>query len=380
MTATALDPARILIVNPFGIGDVLFTTPLIRAVREAFPESWIAYLCNRRTERILRASPHLNDIFVYEKDELLEVWRASRWDGLRQTAALLRRIRQARITLAVDISLGERYSFLLMLLGVPRRVGFDYRRRGRFLTERMAINGYHGDHVVEHYRRFLRFIGVRLLDVDLELQLAPQDDRWAEAWLRARGLDRGALLVGLVPAGGVSWGIDAPYRRWGLDRFAAVGDTLVERHGATVLLFGETADAPLCGSVAAQMRHPVIDVSGQTSLGQFVGLISRLALVVCNDGGPLHLAVSRGVRTVSIFGPVDPEVYGPYAFRERHRVVTTPLPCRPCYHQFRLPPCPYNRACLNEISVEEVLAAVDDVLAAPHRATQDLAADTGAAS
>ncbi len=353
---------RILIINPFGIGDVLFTTPLIRALRQAFPDSRIGYLCNRRTERTLQDNPHLDELFIYEKDELVRLWRASWWQGVAYAARLVRRLRQARFDLVIDLSLGERYSFLVKLLGVRRRIGFDYRRRGRFLTQRLEIDGYHDAHVVDYYDRLLRFMGIRTADASLELHVNVADERWALGWIRARRLQDVRLLVGIVPAGGVSWGIDAPFRRWGLERFAAVGDALIERHDATVVLFGEATDVALCQTVGRLMRHPVIDLSGQTTFGQFVSLLSRLGLVICNDGGPLHLAVSQGVRTVSIFGPVDPQVYGPYGSPGRHRVVTKPLPCRPCYHRFRLPPCPYNRACLNELSVEDVLASIEDTM------------------
>ena len=111
-------------------------------------------------------------------------------------------------------------------------------------------------------------------------------------------------------------------------------------------------------------RHPVIDLSGQTTLEQFVALLARLELVICNDGGPLHLAVSQRVKTVSIFGPVDPAVYGPHTQEpEWHRVVCQPhLLCRPCYHQFRLPPCPYERACLTTIEPTQVLEACVSLL------------------
>ena len=102
-------PSRILIVNPFGIGDVLFTTPLVRAVRNAFPNSVIGYLCNRRTEPILTTNPHVNEVFVYEKDELQREWRRSRRHGLRYLTSLLVRIRQARFDWVLDLSLGERY-------------------------------------------------------------------------------------------------------------------------------------------------------------------------------------------------------------------------------------------------------------------------------
>jgi len=357
-------PARILIVNPFGIGDVLFTTPLVRAVRRAFPSSRLYYLCNRRTEMILRNNPHLDRLFVYEKDELIARWRASPRQGLREVGRLFRRLRQERFDLVIDLSLGERYSFLLQLFGVPRRIGFNYRRRAQFLSDALRIDGYHDVHVVDYHRRLLRFMGIRLLEDSLELEPPEHDQRWAAEWLQSRGLGRGRFLVGIVPAGGVSWGISAPFRRWNAEGFAAVGDWLIERHGAQVLLFGEAADRAICRTVARLMRHPTLDVSCQTTLGQFVGLLGRLDLVICNDGGPLHLAVTQGVKTVSIFGPVDPNVYGPYPPGPRHRVVYRPdLACRPCYRQFRLPPCPYERACLRELDAEAVMEACDDVLA-----------------
>ncbi len=354
------DPERILIVNPFGIGDVLFTTPLVRAIRRAFPESHLGYLCNRRTERILNDSPHLDELFIYEKDELVELWRTSRWRCLQQLGALIQRVRRARFDLVVDLSLGERYSFLLAVLGIRRRLGFNYRNRGRFLTESLPIDGYHDDHVVEYYRRLLHFFGIRLLDGSLELCVSDEERRWAHQWLAERRLaDSGRPVIGIIPAGGVSWGVDAPFRRWSFEGFAAVGDALAERYGAHVILFGEVKDAALCATVARLMQYPAIDVSGQTTLKQFVSLLARLDLVICNDGGPLHLAVSQKVKTVSIFGPVDPRVYGPYPKDEmKHWVIRkAELPCRPCYHQFKLPPCPYERACLMAIEPDEVVAA-----------------------
>jgi ADP-heptose:LPS heptosyltransferase len=195
------------------------------------------------------------------------------------------------------------------------------------------------------------------------------DEAWADAWLRERGLSRRRPLVGLVPAGGVSWGIDAPFRRWSTRGFAAVGDALAARHGAAVLLLGEASDRAVCGEVAGLMSHPAIDLSGQTTLGQFVSLLGRLELVVCNDGGPLHLAVGRGVKTVSVFGPVDAAVYGPYPRDERHQVVKTEgLPCQPCYHRFRLPPCPYERACLTGVEPQQVIDACAQALGEAPRA------------
>ncbi len=358
-------PSRILIVNPFGIGDVLFTTPLLRAVRKAFPKSCIGYLCNRRTERVLRDNPHIDELFVYEKDDFIHLWQTSKYAGLKYLTNLLRLIRRFRCDWVVDLSLGERYSFLLMLMGVKRRVGFNFRGRGRFLTDSFPIDGYQDDHVAEHYRRLLAFLGINMIDAALEFPVAQEDEQWVGQWLKKRGLTSGELLVGIVPAGGVSWGINASFRRWSFEGFAKVADALIEQHGARVLLFGESSDSDACAGVSRLMHHPAIDVSGQTSLGQFVSFLGRLGLVVCNDGGPLHLAVSQRVKTVSVFGPVDPAVYGPYdpGNHTLHQTVfSDELLCRPCYSRFRLPPCPYERACLTTISAEDVLSACEQVL------------------
>lgn len=360
----ASNPKRILIINPFGIGDVLFTTPIIRAVRQAFPGCFLGYLCNQRTERVLRDNPHINELFIYEKDEVIRLWHSSKGRCLGHLGGLLRRLHSQRFDLVIDLSLGERYSFFLRLFGVPRLMGFNFRHRGRFLNEAYPIDGYQGEHVVEHYRRLLGFLGIRMVDVQLELALAAEDERWVDGWLSARGICPEELLVGIVPAGGASWGIDAPFRRWSFEGFAAVGDVLIERFGARVLLFGEPADVPVCATVARLMKKPPVDVSGQTNLAQFISFLSRLKLVICNDGGPLHLAVSQRVPTVSIFGPVDPNVYGPYAPNgPGHRVIARQeLFCRPCYHQFRLPPCPYERSCLTGIEPADVLAQCESIL------------------
>ena len=362
-----MPPRRLLIVNPFGIGDVLFSTPLVRAVRRAFPDVYLAYLCNRRTEDILRHNAHLDELFVYEKDDLIALWRQSKRLGLRALASLLRQIRRRRFDMAVDLSLGDRYSFLLAVLGVPRRIGFGFRRRGHFLTHRVAIEGYQDRHVVEYYATLLEWIGIRLLDAQLELTTRGEDRLTVEQRLAQLGCQAERRVIGLIPAGGISWGLQAHFRRWSKEGFIQVGRALRQQHEATILVFGEAGDREVCADITTAIGNSAVDLSGQTTLGEFVSFIARCDLVISNDGGPIHIAASQGVRTVSIFGPVDPQVYGPYPKTPNHRVVRKDnLPCRPCYHRFKLPPCPYERACLTQIEPAEVLEACEEVLASEH--------------
>ncbi len=359
-----MTPRRILIVNPFGIGDVLFSTPLIRAMRRAFPKAYLAYLGNRRTEEILRRNAHLDELFIYEKDEVVALWNRNKLHALRLMASLFRQIRRGRFDVAIDLSLGERYSFLLALFGVPRRIGFDFRRRGRFLSHRLVVNGFQDRHVVEYYTELLGMLGIRQRDHALELAISEDDRQDAQQRLRVRGIRAGQRLIGLVPAGGVSWGLQANFRRWSKEGFIQVGRALSRQPDTVLLIFGEPQDHAVCAQIAQAIGTKAVDVSGQTTLGQFISLVARCELVVTNDGGPVHIAASQGVRTVSIFGPVDAQVYGPYPRTPGHRVVyREDLPCRPCYHQFKLPPCPYERACLTTISADDVLEACEAALA-----------------
>jgi len=105
------------------------------------------------------------------------------------------------------------------------------------------------------------------------------------------------------------------------------------------------------------MRNKPIDLTGKTGLEILPGIIKNCNLVITNDGGPMHMAVALGVKTVSIFGPVSELVYGPFPSLNKHVVLKWDMACRPCYKNFRLPICDKDRECLKQVSVDEVFAA-----------------------
>jgi ADP-heptose:LPS heptosyltransferase len=108
------------------------------------------------------------------------------------------------------------------------------------------------------------------------------------------------------------------------------------------------------------MNNSVVSLVGNTTIGQYLALLSRCHLVVMNDGGPLHMAVAAGTKTVSLIGPVDEHVYGPYPVNG-HQIVTTPIACRPCYRQFRRADCEHI-GCLAQIQVDDVFKKAENIL------------------
>lgn len=355
---------RILVGNPFGIGDVLFSLPLVRALRRAFPGGFLGFLCNGRTEELVAGWPELNWHRRFEKDEFRRVWARSRRQGMQMLLGLVDEVRRERFDLFLDLSLGWHYGLAAALAGIRRRVGFDFRRRGRFLTRRMPLTGFDQQPVPEYYLDLLPLAGIsRAAPPDGPLTLSAEVERRVDRCWADLALPRDRKIVTLVPGGGTSWGRDASYKHWPAERFAQVGDSLASRHGAQVVVVGDQQEEPICRQVAERMQQkPKLGVQFP-SLLLLAGLLKRSDVVIGNDGGTLHLASAVGARTVSIFGPVDGSVYGPYPARPIHRVVSLGLACRPCYRSFRFPPCPWDNRCLKELGVEPVLKAADALLA-----------------
>jgi len=362
MTTKENNFKKVLVINPFGIGDVLFTTPVVRNLRQSRPGVYIAYLCNIRTAKILEANSNIDKIFVFEKDYFRQIGRESKIKCLKEFSNLLNSVKKEGFDAAIDLSLGKYYSFFCWLIGIKKRIGFNYKNRGVFLTDKINIDGYQTKHVVEYYLDLLKFLNIDYKNNRLDLFIPDDIKDWSERFLKERGVNNNDTLVAMVPGGGASWGKDASIKQWPADKFASVASKLSEESKVKILVMGDLKDQESCSRVVNRSKNSTIDCCGKTDIMQFSALLARTKLVIANDGGPLHLAVASGVKTVSIFGPVDDRVYGPYPRSQNHKVIKTTLPCQPCYQKFKLLPCDNNRQCLREVREEEVFQAAKELL------------------
>lgn len=354
---------RILIVNPFGIGDVLFTVPVIKALKENFKDASIGYLCNARTKDIIETNPSIDKLFVYEKDEYRKLWKSSKVACIKKSLGLVKEIKDARYDVALDYSLAPEMGIFLWLCGIKQRIGFNYKNRGRFLTQKVLMKGYKEKHVIDYYLELLTSLGIKpISEPKLELFLKDEDVKWAKEFLKDNGVVEGARVVGIVPGGGESWGVDAKYRLWDEKNFAKLADHIVERYKCSLILLGGPSEVERCSRVIRMMKAKPISACGKTSLRQYAALMKLCSVVISNDGGPLHTAVAVGARTISLFGPVDTKVYGPYSKdRDRHVIITAGLSCQPCYKDFKLKKCE-KPLCMEAIDVNDVIKVIDSLL------------------
>ncbi|MDD5431415.1 MAG: glycosyltransferase family 9 protein [Candidatus Omnitrophica bacterium] len=354
---------KFLIINPFGIGDVLFTTPIISNIKDAYPDSLIGYWCNERVKGILEPNPKIDRIFALSRGDLKKIFQKNFFVGISKALKLFSQIRKERFDVSIDCSLDHRYGLVSKLAGIRQRLGYNYKNRGRFLTKKIDLSGYSAKHVVEYYLDLLRFIGINPKRVNLELALSSKDKIKADKLLNDYGVGLKDLIVVIAPGAGASWGVDASFKHWPQKNFAQLADLVMEKYSVKVLILGDEPESTISQNITSLMRNKPVDLTGKTDLGVLAAIIDRSDFLIANDGGPLHMGVALNKKTLSFYGPVSPLIYGPYPPNDnRHIVLKSKLNCVPCYHNFRLSECKNNKECLEDISVNEAFEAAARLL------------------
>jgi lipopolysaccharide heptosyltransferase II len=350
-------PRSLLLIRPDHLGDMLFLTPALHALRTALPHMRITLLAGPWGAGVIKDSTDLNEIITCQfpgferraKGDLLAPYRL-----LQQTARLLAASRyDTAVVLRHDHWWG---AWLAAAAGIPRRIGYEWPETRPFLSE--AIPYRSGRHEVEQNGILLAALAPSLPQQlgQLRYVVGEQNRAWAEGWLRARGADPARPLVAIHAGAG------AAVKQWPPVAWAAVADELAAACNAQILLTGEAAEKALVRTVADAASIPVLNAAGETTLGQLAALEERCALVVGSDCGPLHLAVAMGVPTVHLYGPASSRKFGPWGDPGRHVTIVSDWPCVPCNRLDWPLAVLEQHGCMAAITPEQVLAVAKSLL------------------
>jgi heptosyltransferase II len=356
-----------LIINTFGIGDVLFSTPLIRNLSERFPQAKLYYLANRKTAGFMSKHPLIERVFVYERDEFVAAQKVSWLAALKAYSRFISEIRKEKIEAAIDLSLNTPFGFFALLSGIKDRFGLDYKKRGLFLTRKLPIEGFLSKHVAEYYLDVLKLMDIQPRAYPMEVYTDKESAAQADTFLKNNLISGHDLIIGIAPCGGDAFGKDADIKRWPAEKFSGLIERLVNDLKAKVFIFAGPKEKTEIGGIIGGLknREGVFEFTGST-LTQTTALLEKCSLFIGNDTGPMRFADALRKKIVALFGPVDEKVYGPYPEDPgRAIVLKKDLPCRPCYGKFRLAPCKRDKECLKGISIDEVMAAVKKLLINP---------------
>jgi heptosyltransferase-2 len=333
--------SKILIIQTAFLGDVILCTPLIKAIRKLFPNSFISFLLIPQTKNILENNPHLNEIIVYDKK--------GREKGVKNFFRMVEKIKKRNFDLAIIPHRYLRSALLAYLAKIPQRIGFD-KSIGSFLfTKRVTYQN--NWHEVERNLSLLSDFNHGLLDRTPELFPGSEDFSYASQLLRDSGVKENDKMVGIAP--GSVWAT----KRWLPERFAEVSDFLIEEAGAKVIFLGSKEDEKLCSEIAKLMEEKPVILTGKTNILQSAAIISKCEVILSNDSAPVHIASAMRKPVVAIFGSTVPEFgFAPYG--EGNIIIEKKMKCRPCgiHGENRCPKKHFK--CMTEITTQEVFEAL----------------------
>jgi len=346
---------RILLVRLRQIGDVVFTTPAIRALRERFPNAYLSYLVEPAAAPIVANNPHLDEIIV-----------APRISGVLGLAADLKlgaRLRARRYDLAIDFHGGPRASLLTWLSGAKERIGYDIAGRGWMYTRRVARpRELRARHSVENQWDLLTALGIAPPDrTAFPVEMA--SDAAAAARVRERleraGVDGAHQIVVIhVSAGN-------PFRRWPTEHFVTLATALASRDAnrRVVITSGPSEQDASRRVIDRSRDRGAANVlsCGEFSIAELHALADRAALFIGGDSGPLHVAATTCVPIVGLYGPTLAERSAPWRDARWTSVPVDagPLPCRPCDQRVC---APGDFRCLTWVTPQQVIDAAERVI------------------
>jgi lipopolysaccharide heptosyltransferase II len=365
---------RILLIKPSAVGDVIHALPVLVKLRQRYPNARIDWMLTPHIADLVGNHPALSNVVLFQRQAYGRPWQS--WSkSTGGFAQFMTELRDAQYDLVVDLHGQFRSAFFSLVTGAPTRIGFDrprksVRRAGRALPRQAFVHGWTGareglwmaythriliptldTHAAERYLLLGEMLNFPPGPPDFSVPVPTRAHASIDRVLEENGLSAKPLAL-LSP--GTLW----ETKHWPAEYFAEVARYFLQT-GWGVVLAGSGKDRAVCQKVSAQTPD-VVDLSGKTTVSELAALISRAAMCVTNDSGPMHLAAALGAPLVAIFGPTDSLWVGPYG--QPDSVVRAGLPCSPCYLR-RIKDCPFGHACMKEVTPELVIGRIERLLA-----------------
>jgi len=336
------NPRSVLIVKPSSLGDVVTAVPVLRGLRRSFPGARLAWLVSTSCAALLADDADLDEVIPFDREGLGPWWR--RPAAARKLLALARKLRRAEFDWAIDLQGLFRSGFFTRATRAPLRAGFADAREGAalFYNRRVAVAA---AHTIARNVELARALGVDAREADMTLKVPAAGREFAEGLCRQHSWQARRFLVCVPPA---RW----PTKRYPVRHWRTVVRALGAR--APVVLLGAPGDEACCGQIADGIDG-VVNLAGQTGIGQMMGLIAASAGVICSDSAAKFISPAVGVDAVVLIGPTRLERTGPVG---ASRAIAADVPCQGCLKRR----CRHT-TCMELIDPAEVAAAADDLLA-----------------
>lgn len=334
---------RIALIKPSALGDIIHSLPVLSALRRRYPTAHIAWVVNSAYEPLLQGHPDLTETVPFDRGAL----RHGRWHGTRTAVRFLRRLRNERFDLVLDLQGLFRSGIMTAATGAARRIGLSTAREGAawMYTDVVNVPAVTVTHAVDRYWLLAKALGAGGGTKSFTLPQPATEAAWAEALLRECPRPWLAMAVG------ARW----TTKRWPPAAFAALARRAQEHGGGTILLVGGSEDRILAHQVAVAITGSVLDLTGRTTLPRLAAVLARADVVLANDTGPLHLAAALGRPVLAPYTCTRATLTGPYG--QLAGAIETRVACQGSL----LRTCPHM-VCLDELTPDRLWPQLREIL------------------
>jgi len=307
----------ILVISLSNIGDIILTFPVLDSLWAMYPDAALDVVVGPKGEELLKGNPHINELFIFRKHQ--GFWETLKW---------LRGLRKQYYDLIIDL---RNTAIPFFLRGGRRTSPFLPRTSAHMWTQ--------------HMNRLRSLLPNALAGKERRcVHVSPQDRRTVDAYLIYSQINERPFIAVAPSAADQA-------KRWLPQRFARLCDQMKTRYPCEVVLLGDREDREVVRLVLSEMRETAVDLSGRLTLPQLGYLLQKSRLLICNDTAPQHLASYLDTPVIALFGPTNPDKYGPwgkngYAVVKRDR-------CPAC--RINDPTVPHS--CLEAIEIDDIFNA-----------------------
>lgn len=346
---------RILCIRLDYVGDVLMTTPALRALRhpdrQASHERHLTLLTSAAGAAVARYVPEIDDTIAYAAPWLKNSGEHAPGTDLAMIDRLAHGGFDAAVIFTVYSQSPLPAAMLCHLAGIPLRLAHCRENPYRLLTHWMREPEPQEQirHEVRRQLDLVASVGARTDDERLSFRIPPADAAFADRLLRSLGVDTARPWIALHP------GASAPSRRYPPQHWSAAALALSQHLHCPLVFTGSAGEAPLIEQIRRSLPG-THTLAGRLDLGQLAALLARAPLLISNNTGPAHIAAAVGTPVVDLYALTNPQ-HAPW--QVPHRVLFHDVPCRNCYKSI----CPQgHHDCLEKVAPERVVEAAIDLL------------------
>ena len=298
------NPKKILIIRSGAIGDVIMTTPLIKALRKHYPHTEIIYLVGNWPKKIIEGNKNIDKIISFPDNIIYK-------KEIKGTFNLIKQLRKENIDLAFILDKSYHWSILAYLSNIKRRIGFN--RIGKNGEEGFANNiniNFDGTkNEIDYYLDLAKIINIKIEEEKTEINLNEKDKQFAQDFVKKNKLSQ--KIIGLIPGGAKNPGQELDLKRWPIENTIQLIKIILKNQPKTnIIIFGGPGDVDISQKIINTLTEQNIDTKnilnliGKTSLTETAALMRKCHIIITPDSGPLHIAATSQAKVIAASCPL----------------------------------------------------------------------------